>query len=138
MEEAVKTVEADGKKKVEEAKKTANLKTSRSATAGKAPDPPAAPKAELFAGSMPPAAAPAPAAPATGAKAAEPQPIRRRSEARARAGARIGTGVRVRRRIGARSGPRTATRSGRRRGGGRGPGRIPFLGVGLGDWKHGT
>ena len=81
MEDAVKTVEAEGKKKVEEAKKTANLKTSRSATAGKAPDPPAAPKAELFAGSMPPAAAPAPAAPATGAKAAEPQPIRRRTVA---------------------------------------------------------
>ena len=39
MEEAVKTVEADGKKKIEEAKKSANLKTPRNATAGKAPDP---------------------------------------------------------------------------------------------------
>jgi PRTRC genetic system protein E len=80
-EEAVKTAEAEGKKKIDDAKKAANLKTSRSAMIGKASDPPAAPRAELFAGSMPPAApepAPLPAAPPA---TAEPAPIRRRTVA---------------------------------------------------------
>jgi len=67
-EEAVKTAEAEGKKKIDDAKKAANLKTSRSATIGKASDPPAAPRAELFAGSMPSAPP-------------EPAPIRRRTVA---------------------------------------------------------
>ena len=83
IDEAVKTVEAEGKKKTDEAKKAAGLKASRTAAPkadapGEKPADTPALKADLFAGSMPPAA-PAPASPAV----AEHQPIRRRTTAAA-------------------------------------------------------
>jgi len=74
LDEAVKAAQEEGKKKTEDARKTAGLKKSTPAPA--AAEPPA-PRPDLFSSSMPPAAPAAAPAPA----AAEPKPIRRRTTA---------------------------------------------------------